>query len=343
MGVPSVTRYLARRVVLSVVVVAGVVVLTFLIARVVPGDPAASWAGPHANAAEIAAARHQLGLDRPLPVQIVTYFGGVLDGDWGTSIHTHQPVLGDLAGRLPASLELVGAALILALLAGVPIGLVAARRRGSVLDHGIRAGSVLGTSMPVFWLALILQVVFVRWLRLLPVAGLYDPKLQYTHPLYTYTGIPVIDALVTGNWPVLGSALTHLVLPALAVAAYPTGVIARMVRATVLDISGETHIQMVRALGFGERAVYGRFALRLAWSPIAQVVALVFAYALVNTFLVEAVFDWPGLGSYAAAAVTSLDTPAIVGITLFIAIVYVIANLAVDLLQAAFDPRVRLR
>lgn len=336
-------RYLVRRVGLSVLVVVGVVILTFLVARVVPGDPAASWAGPKASGADIAAARHELGLDRPLPVQIVTYFTGVLRGDWGTSIHTHQPVLSDLATRLPASLQLVGAALLLALLVGVPAGLLAARRRGSAADQLIRGGSVLGASMPVFWLALILQIVFVRWLGLLPVAGLYDPELQYTHPLYTYTGMPVVDAMITGNWPVLGSALVHLVLPALAVAAYPTGVIARMVRAVVLDVSGETHIQMVRALGFGERAVYGRFALRLAWSPIAQVVALVFAYALVNTFLVEAVFDWPGLGSYAAKAVTSLDTPAIVGITLFIAIVYVAANLAVDLLQAALDPRVRLR
>lgn len=336
-------RYLVRRVGLSVLVVVGVVVLTFVVARVVPGDPAASWAGPKASQADVDAAREKLGLDEPLPVQIVSYFGGVLRGDWGTSVHTHQPVLSDLAVRLPASLQLVGAALVLALLVGVPAGLVAARRRGSAPDQLIRGGSVLGASMPVFWLALILQIVFVRWLGLLPVAGLYDPDLQYTSPLYTYTGMPVVDAAITGNWPVFGSALSHLVLPALAVAAYPTGVIARMVRAVVLDVSGETHIQMVRALGFGERAVYGRFALRLAWSPVAQVVALVFAYSLVNTFLVEAVFDWPGLGSYAAKAVTSLDTPAIVGVTLFIAIVYVVANLAVDLLQAAVDPRVRLR
>jgi peptide/nickel transport system permease protein len=140
----------------------------------------------------------------------------------------------------------------------------------------------------------------------------------------------------------LWSAITHLVLPALAVASYPLGVITRMVRASVLDVSKETHVQMLRALGFKERSIFGHFAMRLAWSPVAQVLALVFAYSLVNTFLVEAIFDWPGLGSYAADSIIYLDTPAIVGITLFVAIVYVFANLAVDLVQAALDPRVRL-
>ena len=155
--------------------------------------------------------------------------------------------------------------------------------------------------------------------------------------------MPVVDSLISGNWAMLGSTLTHLVLPALVVAAYPTGVIARMVRAQVLDTLGEAHVQMVRALGFGERAVFGTFAMRLAWNPVAAVLALVFAYSLVNTFLVESIFDWPGLGSYAAAAVSTLDTPAIVGVTLFIAVVYVAANLVVDLVQAALDPRIRLR
>jgi peptide/nickel transport system permease protein len=141
----------------------------------------------------------------------------------------------------------------------------------------------------------------------------------------------------------LGSTLSHLILPALVVAAYPAGVIARMTRAQVLDTVGETHVQMVRSLGFGERTVFGTFAMKLAWNPVAAVLALVFAYSLVNTFLVESIFDWPGLGSYAAASVSTLDTPAIVGVTLFIALVYVAANLLVDILQALLDPRIRLR
>lgn len=336
-------RYAVRRVALALVVVAGVVILTFVIADVVPGDPAVSWAGPHASAAQIARARQYLGLDQPLPVRIGRYFGGILTGNWGISIHTHRQVLSDIGTSAPATLELVIAALILAVLAGVPLGLASARWPGSLGDHAIRAGSVLGVSMPVFWLALILQLVFAQRLRLLPVAGQYDPGLIFSHPLAARTQMPVVDALISGNWAMLGSTLTHLILPALVVAAYPAGVIARMTRAQVLDTLGETHVQMVRSLGFPERAVFGTFAMKLAWNPVAAVLALVFAYSLVNTFLVESIFDWPGLGSYAAASVATLDTPAIVGVTLFIAVVYVASNLVVDLVQATLDPRIRLR
>jgi peptide/nickel transport system permease protein len=335
--------YVARRVALALVVVAGVVILTFVIADVVPGDPAASWAGPHASAAEIARARHYLGLDQPLAVRIGRYFGGIVTGNWGTSIHTHRAVISDIATAAPTTLELVVAALLIAILAGIPLGLAAARWPGSLGDHAIRGGSVLGVSMPVFWLALILQLVFAQRLRLLPVAGQYDPNLIFSHPLVTRTRLPVVDALISGNWAMLGSTLQHLILPALVVAAYPAAVIARMVRAQVLDTVGEAHVQMVRSLGFPERTVFGTFAMKLAWNPVAAVLALVFAYSLVNTFLVESIFDWPGLGSYAAASVSTLDTPAIVGVTLFIALVYVASNLVVDLVQAALDPRIRLR
>jgi peptide/nickel transport system permease protein len=337
------TRYVARRAALAVVVVAGVIILTFVIAHVVPGDPAAAWAGPHASAAQVAAARKFLGLDRPLPVQLVSYFGGILAGDWGVSIHTHRPVLSDLGVVAPASLELVIAAMIIALLVGVPLGLVSARWPGRAADHTIRAGSILGVSMPIFWMALIFQLVFAQQLHWLPSAGQYSPSLLFASPLTKATGFPVVDAAITGNWPMLGSTLTHLILPALVVAAYPAGLISRMVRAQVLDTVGETHVQMIRSLGFPERAVYGRFAMKLAWNPVAATVALVFGYSLVNTFLVESIFDWPGLGSYAAASITTLDTPAILGVTLFVALVYVVANLIVDIIQAAVDPRIRLR
>ena len=332
--------YVARRLALAVVVVAGVIVLTFVIARVVPGDPAATWAGPHASAAQVAAARRFLGLDRPAAVQLFSYLAGIVTGNWGLSIHTHQPVLSDIASAAPASLELVITALMIALALGVPLGLVSARWPGRPIDHAIRAGSVLGVSMPIFWLALILQLVFSQRLRLLPAAGEFSPAAS-SGPLAQRTG--VIYALITGNWPLLGDGLTHLVLPAVVVAAYPAGLIARMVRAQILDTIGETHVQMVRALGFPERAVFSRFAMKLAWSPVAAAVALVFGYSLVNTFLVESIFDWPGLGSYAAASISTLDTPAILGVTLFIAMVYVVANLIVDIIQATIDPRIRLR
>jgi len=338
-----VTRFVAHRAALGLLVVVGVVILTFVIARVTPGDPASNWVGPHASAAQIKQARHTLGLDRSLPVQLWRYFRGVVTGDWGLSIHTHQPVLSDLGSRAPASLELVVAALVLALAAGIPAGLAAARWRGGAPDAAVRLTAVFGVSMPSFWFALILQLVFFQRLHWLPVSGEYDPALDTTHSPSVHTHMPVVDSLVTGNWAVFQSSLTHLILPAVVVAAYPGGVIARMVRAAVLDTLGEDHVRMVRALGFPERTVFARFALKPAMNPVIAVTGLVFAYSLANTFLVEAIFDWGGLGSYAADAIQSLDTPAIIGVTLFIALVYVAANLLVDIVQAIFDPRIRLQ
>lgn len=336
-------RYVLRRTGLSLIVVAGVMVLTFLISHIIPGDPAVSWAGPHASAAQIHAARVALGLNRPIWSQIIHYFGGILGGNWGTSIRTHRSVLSDLVQVVPASFELVGAAILVAILVGIPLGLVSARWHGKTPDHAARFFAVLGVSMPAFWLALIVQLVFSRNLRWLPTAGEYSPTLGYIHPVTRITGVPVIDGVLTWNWTLVGSSLSHLVLPAAVIASYPVGVITRMVRAKVLETSEETHSQMIRSLGFSERAVLSRFSMRLAWSPVVQVLALVFAYSLANTFLVEAVFDWPGLGNYAAQSIVSLDVPAIAGVTLFVAMVYVILNLLVDIAQALFDPRIRLQ
>jgi len=335
--------FVARRIVLAAGVVVGVVIVTFAVAHLVPGDPAATWAGPHASAAQIERARRFLGLNRPLAVQLISYLAGIAVGNWGTSIHTHRPVLSDIATAAPATLEVVITALLIAIAVGIPLGLASARRPGRPSDHGIRAGSILGVSMPIFWMALILQLIFSQRLKWLPAAGQYSSGLLFSHPLVKLTGFPVLDALLTGNWPMLGSTLVHLILPAIVVAAYPAGLIARMVRAQVLDTIGDTHILNARALGFGERQIFGRFAMKLAWTPVAAAVALVFGYSLVNTFLVESIFDWPGLGSYAATSIATLDTPAILGVTLFVASAYVLANLVVDIVQASIDPRIRLR
>ncbi len=334
--------YILKRIGLGLVVVLGVVLVTFVIARLVPGDPAVAWVGLHATPREIQQARHTLGLDRPLYAQIVTYVKGVASGNWGTSIHTKRPVLSDIGSRAAASLELVVTAMLLALALGIPLGLVSARWHGRLPDLLVRLGAVVGVSMPTFWMAMILQLVFFQRLGLLPVAGEYDPSVAYLNPLVLYTHVPVIDALLNGNWPMLQSSLTHLVMPAVVVAAYPMAVIARMVRASILDSLGEDHIRMVRALGFSERAVFGRFALKSTLNPVLAVTALVFAYSLASTFLVEAIFDWPGLGMYAADSIRSLDTPAIIGVTLLVALVYVGSNLIVDIAQAIIDPRIRL-
>lgn len=338
-------RHLVRRLAQAVVVVLGVVVVSFLVARAVPGDAAVSATGARASASELAAARERLGLDQPLPVQLFRYLGDLVRGDLGTSLHTRQPVASDLGSALPASLELVGAAMLLAVLLGVPLGILAARYRGGRaggVDVSVRVGSVLAVSAPVFLLALVLQLVFATRLGWFPTAGEYDRALDSTSPLSVWTDITVVDALITGNWAMVGSVLHHLVLPALALAAYPTGVIAQMTRAALLEEAAQDHARMERALGFGRLAVLVRFSLRAASAPVLQLVALVFAYALVNSFLVESIFNWPGLGSYTATAISSVDIPAIAGVTLTVALVYVVLNLAVDLAQTALDPRVRL-
>ncbi|GLU50321.1 ABC transporter permease [Nocardiopsis ansamitocini] len=335
--------YAARRIGLSALVAFGVVVLTFVIARVVPGDPAAGWAGPRAGPAERDRVRAELGLDLPLPQQIGGYLGGVLRGDWGISVRTHRPVLDDLLALLPNTLQLVLAGLLIGLLVGVPAGLVAARWAHRSPDLLVRTGAVLGGSVPVFWLALLMQMFFATRMGLLPVAGSYDPAVLAANPLVRITGMPLLDALLTGNLPMAASVFDHLVLPALVVAAYPVAVITRLVRAGVLDTLGETHVQMTRALGFPERTVLARFALRPNWNPVLQTCALIFGYSLVNSFLVEAIFAYPGLGGYAAASADVVDLPAIVGVTLLVALLYIAANLLVDLLQAALDPRMGLR
>lgn len=335
-------RYAARRLAIGFLIVIGVVALTFFIAHIVPGNPAALWAGPRATKQEIAQARVVLGLNHPIWYQILHYYAGIFTGNWGLSARTHRPVLGSLLQVVPASLELILTALLIAALVGVPLGLVAARFRGKAIDTVLRLGSVSIVSMPAFLTALLLQLLFFRVLGVLPAAGEYSANFALSGHVPSITGIVPIDALLTADWALLGSSLQHLVLPALAIATYPAGVAIRMVRALVIEASDEVHSQMARSLGFSESTVLGHFAVRLAVGPLVQVLALIFAYSLVNTFLVEAVFDWPGLGSYAAQSIEALDTPAIMGITLFVAIVYVAGNLLVDLIQAMVDPRIRL-
>jgi peptide/nickel transport system permease protein len=332
--------FIARRLGLSVFVALGVVLLTFVIARVVPGDPAGAWAGPRASPAERERVRERFGLDDPLIEQFAFYVLGVLRGDWGVSLRTRHPVLDDLAGVLPHSLQLVGAALLLSLVLGVPAGLLAAAFHNRLPDVVVRLGGLLGAAMPPFWAALLLQMLFAGRLGWLPVAGVYDRATSQAHPLTSVTGMPALDALLTGNGPMLASSLTHLLLPAVVVAGLPFALISRMVRAAALEALGEPYIEMARALGFSRRQVLLRFVLRSAWGPVLQVSALIFGLSLVGTFLVEAVFNYPGLGDYLSEAVPALDVPAIVGVTLLVGLCYIAANLAADCLQAALDPRI---
>jgi len=324
-----------------VLVLVGLSVLTFIITRVAPGDPAALWMGPRASAAQIARATVELGLNRPLPVQYGIYMWDLVHGNLGVSIETHQPVLNNIAAYLPASLELVTSGMLIALVLGLPLGVLAAMRPGGAFDTLARLAAVLSVSVPTFWLAFLLQIVFFKDLGLLPLAGRVSELVTVLEPVRHITGFMTVDSMLEGNWTAFWSALQHLVLPALTIASYPFGLILRMVRASLLDVISLDHVRLLRALGQKRHTIAFRYALKNALPATLTVLSLTFAYSLTGTFLVESVFNWPGLGNYTAQAVVTNDYPAVMGVTLVIGVIYVVLNLVVDLVIAGIDPRVR--
>jgi peptide/nickel transport system permease protein len=337
-----VTRFLLRRLGSSLIVLAGVSVITFFLARVIPVDAAAVYIGPRARAEEIERVRIQLGLDQPLPTQYLTYMRDMLTGDWGRSIATKQPVLDEILARLPASLELIVAAMLIALPLGLALGMLSARWQGRPVDAGVRIVSIIGVSLPAFFLGLILQIVFFRSLDLLPLSGRVGADLRFESPIASVTGVYVVDAAITGNWVALVDVGWHLILPALTLAAYPIGLIARMTRSSMLETMGRDYVRTARAYGIRERLIVRKLALRNALVPVLTIIGLTLAYLLTGTFFVEVVFSWPGLGTYAVKSILATDYPAIMGIALLGAAAYVLINLAVDVAQAWVDPRIRL-
>ncbi len=334
--------YIIRRLLLASIVIIGVSIFTFLLTRVVPSEPAARWVGPHATTTQIAAARIELGLDKPIYIQYLTYITNFLRGNWGLSIRTHQPVLHDLFLYFPASLELVIFGMLVAFIIGIPLGIVSAARDGTAIDHFSRILSIAGVALPSFWLGLILQLVFFKELKILPLSGRLGMMTDLLYPVKHITGMYLFDAIVTGNFTAWVSALSHIILPGVTLAAYPLGLAVRMTRATMLEILKEDYIRTSRAYGLPEIKILTVYAMRNAIGPVMTVGALTLAYSLVSTFLIEAVFDWPGLGYYASKAIMTVDYPAIMGVTLLISFTYVLLNLLVDLAQAFLDPRIRV-
>ena len=335
-------EFVLRRIGTSVFVLIGVTVITFLIARVVPSNPAALYIGPKARQADIDRVTKQLGLDQPLPVQYAVYMKELLHGDLGTSISTKRPITQELAGRIPATLELLFAGMFLAVLFGVPLGVLSARSQGRPLDFSVRIIAIAGVSMPAFFLGLILQIVFFRNLHLLPLAGRVDADLRFSHPLTLITHFILLDSLLTGNWITFKDAVYHLILPAVTLAAYPMGLVARMTRAAMLETLEQDYIRTARAYGIKDRIIIYLYALKNAINPTLTVIGLTFAFALTGTFFVEIIFNWPGLGLFTVRSLLNVDYPAIMGMTLFGAVGYVLINLVVDLLQAWIDPRISL-
>lgn len=342
LGSSPVTRYVGRRLLHSVGVVFAVLVIVFFLSRVVPADPAILWAGSLPTAEQVAIAREYLRLDEPLHVQFLTYLWQLLHLDLGTSIRTKQPVAQEIARLLPATLELVGFAFLLAFALGVPLGVLSAVKRRTTTDHVSRVTAILGVSLPSFWLAMILQLVFASWVGLFPVFGRVATSVRLVSPLQSLTGFFLVDSVLTGNLPFFASSLHHLVLPALALAAYPLGLIVRMVRTMMIEVLGENYIRTAKAFGLPRGYVLYVYALKNAIAPSLVILGLSFAYSLVGAFLVEIIFSWPGIGTFAFLAILAFDYPAILGVTLVVALSYILINLLVDLAQSVLDPRVAL-
>jgi len=342
MGMGSFITYILRRLLMLLFVLIGISCITFIVARVVPADPAASYLGPRPKPEQVEMIRVQLGLDKPIIVQYGIYMRDLLHGDMGKSIRTHQPVAGSILQYLPASLELMFTAIILALVVGITVGTCTANRENSLVDHTGRIFAISGVSLPGFWLGLLFQILFFRLLGILPLGGRIDTYVQLSSPIRTITGFNILDALITGNWTAFKDAVLHIILPACTLAAYSTGLITRMVRATMLDVNCEEYVQVARAIGYSRGTVSRRFSLRNSLTPALTTAGLAFASMLTGTFFVETIFYWPGLGTYTVQAIQLADYPVIMGVTLIGAVFYVLVNLVVDIIVAILDPRIRL-
>jgi peptide/nickel transport system permease protein len=337
----SFLAFLGRRLVALVVLGVGITLVAFLLTQLVPGDPALANLGQMASfdPQAVAAYRHHYGLDRPLPVQYGTYLWRLVHGDLGESQQSHQPVVDDLQAAVPATAELGILSILFAIVLGVTLGVVAAIRRDKPTDHALRVVSLGGISMPTFWLALVALYVFFFRLGWFPGGGRLAPTtLAPPHA----TGLYTVDAALAGQWGACWDAFHHLVLPALVLAAFNVSLIMRYTRSAVLEVVNNDYVRAARARGMPEHVVVLRHVLRAALPTVVTVIGLVFANVLTGAVLVENIFAWPGIGQYAYRSSIELDLPAIMGVSLFVAIVYISVNFLVDVLYGVIDPRLRL-
>lgn len=316
----------------------GLTVVVFTVARVTPGDPARLAAGPDASVEQIELITREFGLDRPLPEQYLLYMKGLTRGDFGRSIRTRRDVWSDVKAFLPATLELVFFAMGLAAVLGVAFGVLAAVYRDTWVDHLLRLVSIGGVAVPMFWLALMLQLLFCLKLNLVPSGGRIALTMS---PPATLTGFYLVDALLTGNWPVFTSAVSHLFLPALVLSSPSLAAVTRMMRADMLDTVSKEYVVNARACGLPERFIVAKYVLKNALIPTLTLIGLRYGWMLGGTVLVETVFDWPGIGQYAVQSSVSADFMPVMAVTLVIGLNFALANLVVDLLYGVLDPRVR--
>ena len=330
-------RYALQRGLTAVPVLLGVSVLVFSFIHLIPGDPAVTMLGERAPPEKVAEVRVRLGLDRPLWEQYVRYVGRVVRGDLGVSIVRGDPVLTDLLRRFPATVELATAAIVVAVGLGIPVGVASAVWRNSVVDSLARLLALTGVSMPIFWLGVMLAWFFGVTLRVLPTGFRLDTGTAFV----PWTNFVIVDAALQGNWPLLVDALRHLILPALALATIPLAIVARMTRASMLEVLSREFIRTAEAKGLPQGAVILHHALRNALLPVVTVIGLQIGQLLAGAILTETIFSWPGIGLWVYESLEARDYAIVQGTSLFIAVIVVVVNLTTDLLYAVVDPRIR--
>jgi len=331
-------RFVVRRLLLLIPILLGLSILVFAWIRALPGSPAESLLGEHSTPQAVAQIRHQYGLDKPLYVQYWAYLKTILSGNLGTSIATTRTVTYELEHRFPATIELAGAAMLFALTFGIPLGVLSAKRYGSWFDRSSLVGSLIGISIPIFFLGLILKYVFAVRLHWLPSIGREDVLATRKHPTNFY----LLDAIVQGDAGAFWDTIKHLILPAIALGSIPLAIVTRITRASVLDVQNEDYVRTARAKGLPPRVVQRRHILRNALLPISTIIGLQTGLLLSGAVLTETVFAWPGVGSWLKDAIFNRDYPVLQGGILFLAVVFVVVNLLVDISYAIINPRIRL-
>jgi peptide/nickel transport system permease protein len=331
-------RFVVRRLLLLVPILLGLSILVFLWIRALPAGPAQSLLGERATPETIAQIERQYGLDKPLHIQYWRYLKTVSKGDLGTTIRSRRPVTDELRERFPATIELTLAALLFAVLLGIPLGFVAAKRYGTWVDHSSLVVSLVGISIPVFFLAILLKYVFAVELGLLPTVGRISVLITIDHPTNFYT----LDALIAGDLGAFWDVLKHLMLPAIALGSIPLAIIARITRAAVLDVQNEDYVRTARAKGLAPRIVDFRHIFRNALLPITTIIGLQTGLLLSGAVLTETVFAYPGMGTWLVEAIRQRDFPILQGGILFVSLVFVLVNLLVDVSYALINPRIRV-
>lgn len=332
--------FLLRRLLHTILVLFGLSILIFIIARTLPGDPARLALGPFAAPEQIEKLRHDMGMDKPLPLQYWTYITGIFRGDFGLSFQTRRNVALDIAHYLPATMELVLMAIVWVLILGVPLGVFAARYKDHWPDNLVRVIAFVGVAVPPFVVGLALQLIFSYLLGVMPTTGRLG---LMTSPPVRHTGLLILDSLIDGNFSALGDALHHIILPSFAIAMTGIGQIARLTRGSMSDVASQDYIEASRGFGIPNRVVAFKYMLKPAFIPPLTILGLTFASELSNAFLVEAVFAWPGIAKYGIRAILRKDFNSVMGVVLIIGLAFVIVNLIVDILAGYVDPRIRKR